>query len=108
MKLLCRGNHWTVINGQLVLAKPKKKDRDLENAMLSVIVQRVLRTAVDDILAIDFTKDREAIVRYGIDKVPAYVQNLCVEALKNSGQLRYAKATQPPKRWYSRKSTKAE
>ena len=107
MKVLCRENHWTVIDGQLVLGKPTKKHRELENRLLAVLTVRILRKAIKTLEEVDLIKSREQIVSRGIEKTPAYVRELMIQAIKDSAQLNYAEQTLVKRRWYSRKLKKA-
>lgn len=77
MKLICKENHWKIVNGQLILETPEGKDFDTPKQMIKVLEAQIRLKVYDEICAIKLTENRKAITKAGIDNVALTVQSLC-------------------------------
>ena len=77
MKIICKGNHWKVENGQLLLDTPDGQEtvRDMVHILEAQIRGRIY----DEICALEFTQDRKQIVKYGIENSLLSVQDACAQ-----------------------------
>lgn len=79
MKIFCKGNHWEVVNGQVILNTPTGKDIDKARSIVEIIKAQVRLEIYDAIIDMKLTDNRKAITKAGIDNVALTIQNLCAE-----------------------------
>lgn len=77
MKIICKGNHWKIKNGQLILDTPEGQ-QTVKN-MVKVLEAQIRHTIYEEICALDFTQNRKQIMKYGIENALLNVQDLCAK-----------------------------
>lgn len=76
-KLFCKGQHWTIDNGQLLLDTP---DGQLAvRNMVKVLEAEIRNRVYDEICALDFAQNRKQIMKYGIENALLSVQDACAK-----------------------------
>ena len=80
--LFCKANHWKVSeSGQLLLDTPLGEQKNEVRRLVSVLEQAVRIQCHAEVMAHNFTENRKQLIRNGIEKVPAYVQQVCADSL---------------------------
>lgn len=79
MKLICKGNHWEIKDGQLILDTPDGQ-QTVKN-MVSVLESQIRNTIYEEIIALDFTQNRKQIMKYGIENALLTVQDACAKVI---------------------------
>jgi hypothetical protein len=78
MRLFCKGQHWEIVNGKLVLgAKNDEVLAELLSRMTARIEAEIRLEIYDRICDVDFVSDRKKIVKSGIENVALQVQDIC-------------------------------
>jgi len=76
IKLFCKGNHWSVKNGKLILQTPEGDDVAKSRAMERAIEARVRLEIYDEICAVKLTDNRKQIMKNGLENALLTVQDL--------------------------------
>ena len=79
MKIFCKGNHWNVINGQVILNTPTGKDTEKARSIIETVKAQVRLEIYEAIIDMKLTDSRKAITKAGIDNVALTIQSLCAE-----------------------------
>jgi hypothetical protein len=82
MKLLCKGNHWSLKDGQLLLDTPTGKDVDSARAIVQVIRAQVRLEVYEAICDLKLATDRKFIMKQSggnLDNLVLAVQALCAD-----------------------------
>lgn len=79
MKVLCKGNHWSIKDNQLILDTPEGQ-QTVKN-MVKILEAQIRDAIYDEICAIDFTQDRKQIMKYGIENALLHVQDACAQVV---------------------------
>jgi hypothetical protein len=79
LKLICKGNHWEIKDGQLILDTPDGQ-QTVKN-MVSVLESQIRNTIYEEIIALDFTQNRKQIMKYGIENALLTVQDACAKVI---------------------------
>jgi hypothetical protein len=74
MKLFCRGNHWAVVNKQLILETPQ--GQEILKQMIKALDTETRRDVYNEVIAIPLLSDRKRITKNGIDNVALTVQDI--------------------------------
>jgi hypothetical protein len=83
MKLFCKGNHWKLVKGELILDTPTGKDTETALRLSAVIEARVRLQIYNEICDLKLLENRRAITKAGIENVALTVQAFCADvALK--------------------------
>jgi hypothetical protein len=83
MKLFCKGNHWKLVKGELILDTPTGKDTETALRLSAVIEARVRLQIYNEICDLKLLENRRAITKAGIENVALSVQAFCADvALK--------------------------
>ena len=77
MKLVCKENHWSVKNGQLILDTPE--GRELAKQVISTLEAQIRLGIYEQICALPLVTDRKRIVKLGIENVALMVQDACAQ-----------------------------
>ena len=79
MKLVCKAKqHWEIVDGKLVLGA--ESDETLANLLMKMTARleaEIRKSIYEEIIAIDFEKDRKKIIKYGIENAALQVQDIC-------------------------------
>lgn len=78
-KVFCKGQHWEIKNGQLILDTPEGQ-QTVKN-MISVLESQIRSTIYDEICALDFTDNRKQIMKYGLENALLTVQDACAKVV---------------------------
>lgn len=76
-KIFCKGNHWEIKNGQLILDTPEGQ-QTVKN-MVKVLEVQIRDAIYEEICALDFTQNRKQIMKYGIENALLHVQDVCAK-----------------------------
>lgn len=76
-KLFCKGNHWEIKNGQLILDTPDGQ-QTVKN-MVKILEVQIRDAIYEEICALDFTQNRKQIMKYGIENALLNVQDMCAK-----------------------------
>lgn len=81
MKIFCRNKqHWEINNGKLILGADTDEFLADQLARMTARLEAEIRLDIyDAICAIDFTTNRKAIVKSGIENVALQVQDMCAQ-----------------------------
>lgn len=83
MKLFCKGNHWKLVQGELILETPTGKDQETALRLSAVIEARVRLQIYNEICDLQLLENRKAITKAGIENVALSVQALCADVALN-------------------------
>jgi hypothetical protein len=83
MKLFCKGNHWKLIKGDLILDTPTGKDKETAMRLSAAIEARVRLQIYDEICDLKLLENRKAITKAGIENVALSVQAFCADVALN-------------------------
>lgn len=76
-KLFCKGNHWEIKDGQLILDTPDGQ-QTVKN-MVKVLEVQIRDAIYEEICALDFTQNRKQIMKHGIENALLSVQDICAK-----------------------------
>jgi hypothetical protein len=79
VKLLCKGNHWEIKGGQLLLDTPQERDTETAKKMISVLEAQIRLKIYEEICDLKITDNRRQIVKNGIDNALLAVQAICAD-----------------------------
>ena len=81
MKLFCKNKqHWEITNGKLILGAKSDEFLTEQLARMTARLEAEIRLEIyEAICAIDFTTNRKAIVKSGIENVALQVQDMCAQ-----------------------------
>jgi hypothetical protein len=77
MKIVCKENHWSVKNGQLILDTPE--GQELAKQVISTLETQIRLGIYEQICALPLVTDRKRIVKLGIENVALMVQDACAQ-----------------------------
>jgi hypothetical protein len=77
MKFVCKENHWSVKNGQLILDTPE--GQELAKQVISTLEAQIRLSIYEQICAMPLVTDRKRIVKLGIENVALMVQDACAQ-----------------------------
>jgi hypothetical protein len=79
MKLVCKENHWSVIDGQLILKTPNGKDTETAKQVIAVLEQQIRQRIYDDICSWEPIANRKQILKVAgtFDNALLGVQDIC-------------------------------
>ena len=77
MKVICKGNHWSIKDRQLLLDTPEGQDQ--VKKVVSVLEAQIRLKIYDEICALPLLQDRAKLVKHGIDNVALMVQDACAQ-----------------------------
>ena len=83
MKLFCKGNHWKLVQGELILETPTGKDQETALRLSAVIEARVRLQIYNEICDLKLLENRKAITKAGIENVALSVQAFCADVALN-------------------------
>ena len=75
MKVICKENHWKIVEGQLRLDTPDGQDE--VRSMIKALEKQIRLKIYNDICSIDFTDDRKRIMKHGLENALLAVQDIC-------------------------------
>lgn len=78
-KLFCKGQHWNIENGQLLLDTPE--GQQAVRNMVKVLEAQIRNSIYEEIVELDFTQNRKQIMKYGIENALLSVQDACAKAV---------------------------
>ena len=78
MKVLCKGNPWSIKDNQLILDTPD--GQQIVKNMVKILEVQIRDAIYEEICALDFTQDRKKIMKYGIENALLHVQDVCAKA----------------------------
>ena len=82
-KILCKGQHWEVKDGQLFLDTPA--GQELVKTVINTLSGQIRLEIYDQICALPLIQDRKKLVKLGIENVALMVQDACAQVvLKDS------------------------
>ena len=77
MKVICKDNHWSNQDGQVILDTPEGQDS--VRKMIKEL-ERVIRTQIhNEIADIKFTDNRQQIMKHGLENCLLMVQDICAK-----------------------------
>ena len=85
---LCRGNHWKVINGQVILDTPWGRDEAKAKEIVDVLDKQVRYQARAEICAVPLLDDRKRLVKMGLDNALLATQNLLANTITAKFELK--------------------
>ena len=77
MKFVCKENHWSVKNGQLILDTPE--GQELAKQVVKALEAQIRLGIYEQICALPLVTDRKRIVKLGIENVALMVQDACAQ-----------------------------
>ena len=77
MKFVCKENHWSVKNGQLIL--DTTEGQELAKQVISTLEAQIRLGIYEQICALPLVTDRKRIVKLGIENVALMVQDACAQ-----------------------------
>jgi len=77
VKVICKDQHWSVKDNQLVLDTPE--GQEILKKVINVIRAQTRLEIYEQICALPLIQDRKRLVKMGIDNVALQVQDLCAE-----------------------------
>lgn len=77
----CDSNHWSVVEGQLILDTTTEQQQEISMRMVAGIEAKVRLKIYEEICSLQFTENRKALVKAGIDNVALTVQSMCADAV---------------------------
>jgi len=82
MKLLCKSNHWSIQQGQLILDTPNGKQDEVTRKMVKVLEAQVRLQIYEEICDLKLTDNRKMIMKYSkgnLDNLVLAIQALCAD-----------------------------
>ena len=76
-KILCKGQHWEIKDGQLILDPPE--GNEIAKTVISTLEAQLRLQIYDEICAIPLIDDRTKLVKQGIENVALTVQDICAQ-----------------------------
>ena len=77
MKVICKENHWSIKDGQVILDTPEGQDS--VRKMIKEL-ERVIRTQIhNEIVDLKFTDNRQQIMKHGLENCLLMVQDICAK-----------------------------
>ena len=76
-KILCKGQHWEVKDGQLILDTPE--GNEIAKQVIKTLEAQIRLKIYDEICALPLTQDRKKMVKLGIENVALIVQDACAQ-----------------------------
>ena len=76
-KILCKGQHWEVKDGQLILDTPE--GNEIAKQVIKTLEAQIRLKIYDEICALPLTQDRKKLVKLGIENVALMVQDACAQ-----------------------------
>ena len=83
MKLFCKGHHWKLVQGELILDTHTGKDTETALRLSAVIEARVRLQIYNEICDLKLLENRKAITKAGIENVALSVQAFCADVALN-------------------------
>ena len=77
MKIICKENHWSVKDGQLILDTPE--GQELAKKVITTLEDQIRLDIYEKICAMPLTTNRKQLVKLGIDNVALMVQDACAQ-----------------------------
>ena len=79
MKLVCKENHWSVIDGQLILKTPNGKDTEIAKQVIAVLEKQIRQRIYEDICSWEPISNRRQILKVSgtFDNALLGVQHIC-------------------------------
>ena len=76
-KVFCKGQHWEVKDGQLLLDTPE--GQEVAKQVITTLEAQIRLRIYDEICAIPLIQDRKKLVKLGIENVALMVQDACAQ-----------------------------
>ena len=77
MKIICKEQHWSVKDGQLILDTPE--GQELAKKVIKTLEAQIRLDIYEKICAMPLTTNRKQLVKLGIDNVALMVQDACAQ-----------------------------
>ena len=77
MKVICKDQHWSVKDNQLVLDTPE--GQEILKKVVKTLEAQIRLDIYEQICALPLIQDRKRLVKLGIDNVALQVQDLCAQ-----------------------------
>jgi hypothetical protein len=76
-KIICKGQHWEIKDGQLILDTPE--GNEIAKQVITTLEAQLRLKIYDQICALPLTQDRKKMVKLGIENVALMVQDACAQ-----------------------------
>jgi len=77
MKVICKENHWSIKDGQVILDTPE--GQEAARKMIKEL-EKVIRTQIhNEIAELTFTDNRKQIMKHGLENCLLMVQDICAK-----------------------------
>ena len=76
-KVFCKGQHWEIKDGQLILDTPE--GQEIAKKVILVLEAEIRLKIYDEICALPLIDDRKKLVKLGIENVALMVQDACAQ-----------------------------
>ena len=77
MKVICKENHWTIKDGQVILDTPE--GQEAARKMIKEL-EKVIRTQIhNEIAELTFIDNRKQIMKHGLENCLLMVQDICAK-----------------------------
>jgi hypothetical protein len=76
-KILCKGQHWEIKDGQLILDTPE--GNEIAKQVITTLEAQLRLKIYDQICALPLIQDRKKMVKLGIENVALMVQDACAQ-----------------------------
>lgn len=76
-KILCKGQHWEIKDGQLILDTPE--GNEIAKQVITTLEAQLRLKIYDQICALPLTQDRKKMIKLGIENVALMVQDACAQ-----------------------------
>jgi len=83
-KVFCKGQHWEVKDGQLLLDTPE--GQEVAKQVITTLEAQIRLRIYDEICAIPLIQDRKKLVKLGIENVALMVQDACAQVVIKDSQ----------------------
>ena len=77
MKVICKDQHWSVKDNQLVLDTPE--GQEILKKVVKTLEAQIRLDIYEQICALPLIQDRKRLVKLGIENVALQVQDLCAQ-----------------------------
>jgi len=77
VKVICKNQHWSVKDNQLVLDTPE--GQEILKKVVKTLEAQIRLEIYEQICALPLIQDRKRLVKMGIDNVALQVQDLCAQ-----------------------------
>jgi hypothetical protein len=79
MKFVCKENHWSVTDGQLILNTPNGNDQETAKQVIAVLEKQIRQRIYDDICSWEPISNRKQILKVSgtMDNALLGVQHIC-------------------------------